>query len=242
MNDLLRRRLEACLRVKAFGVAHTDAFSAGSRGHELFTALDATIANIQARALEHDQGTRESRQMSASKNVARDSLLDQLEAISRTSRSLALQSPGLEEKFRMPLPSPGLNLLSAARSFLANATPLKAAFVREELPADFLEELTASIQEFDTALNEATRSKGTKVSARAAQDHDIGKGMSLLRQLDVVITNKFRSNPAVLAEWTSASHVERHSARRLSSEDRPTSPLSVPPSTDAPSGSPPSHA
>lgn len=102
MEDSRRRKLEACLRSSGFSVAHADSFTDGSRSHELLTALDAKIARIQAHATDHDAGTRASRQMSVSKSVARDSPLAQLEPINRTSRVLALQSPGLENMFRMP--------------------------------------------------------------------------------------------------------------------------------------------
>lgn len=227
MNDLFRRRLETLLRVQVFGVRHANSFPAGSRGRELFASLEATIGRIQAHATEHDTGTRASRQMSASKNVARDSLLAQLEAINRTSRVLALRSPGLENKFRMPLAFPAQDLLKAARSFLANATPLKPDFIREELSADFLDQLTAAISDFETSIEEANRTKGAKVSAHAAQDEDIGDGMSLLQQLDVNVKNKFSSDRAVLAEWASASHVERHS----SGGKQPDSPGPTPPAS-----------
>jgi len=237
MNDLLRRRLETLLRVHVFGVTHGGSFPAGSRGRELFTALETTIARIQAHATEHDTGTRASRQMSASKNVARDSLLAQLDAINRTARVLALNSAGLEDKFRMPLPFPAQDLLNAARSFLANATPLKADFIREELPADFLEQLTSATSDLETSINEANRTKGSKVSAHAAQDEDIGEGMNLLRQLDVNVRNKFSSDRAVLAEWASASHIERHSSSGRQPGDPPGPPSPPSPPSAPPSGS-----
>ncbi|MEK6288726.1 MAG: hypothetical protein AABO57_23665 [Acidobacteriota bacterium] len=196
--------------------------------------MDATVACIQAHATEHDSDTRASRQMSASKSVARDSLLAQLEAINRTSRVLAPRSPGLEDKFRMPLAFPAQDLLKAARSFLANATPLKADFIREELPRDSLEELTAAISDFETSNNEANRTKGAKVSAHAAQDEHVGEGMSLLQQLDVNVRNKLSSDRAVLPEWASASQVERHS----SSGEHPDNPPGPMPPTSPPSGPP----
>lgn len=232
MEDLRRRRLEAFLRSSGFGVAHADLFPDASRGHELFTALDARIVLVQAHATDHDAGTRARRQMSVSKSALRDSLFSQLEPINRTSRVLASRSPGLQDKFRMPLPFPEQDLLNAARTFLANATPLKADFIREEMPADFLEQLTTAIGDFETAINEGNRTKGAKVSAHEAQDEDISEGLSLLRQLDVVIRNKFSGNRAMLAEWTSASHVERHSSGK---PDNPPTPPSPAPPAGAPS-------
>jgi hypothetical protein len=161
--------------------------------------------------------------MSAATQAARDVLMARLEAISYTSRSLELTSPGLKEKFRMPLAFPAQDLLKAARSFLANATPLKAAFIREGLPADFLEQLSQAISDFESAIHLTHRTRGAKISAHTAQDEAIKEGMRIVRQVDVVMRNKFRGDPAVLAEWASASHVERHSRRRSTSADAGTS-------------------
>jgi hypothetical protein len=72
--------------------------------------------------------------------------------------------------------------LKAARSFLANATPLKADFVRRELPSDFLERLATAISNFEAVIDEGNRTKGAKVSARVAQDNDVGEGMSLSQE------------------------------------------------------------
>ena len=223
MNHLVRRRLETCLRVEGFCAAHIDSFEPGSRCHELSTALDAAIARFKARAAEHDRDTRESRLMSAVTKAARDVLMAHLEAISHTSRTLELNSPGLKEKFRMPLAFPAQNLLKAARSFLASATPLKAAFIREELPADFLEQLSQAISDLESAIHQTHRTRGAKVSARTAQNEDIKEGMRIVRQLDVIMRNKFRGDLAVLTAWASASHVERHSRRASTSDDAGTS-------------------
>lgn len=78
---------------------------------------------------------------------------------------------------------------------------------------------------------EANRTKGAKVSAHAAQDEDIGEGMSLLQHVDVNVRNKFSSDGAVLAEWASASHVARHSSSGKQSDNPPTpTPQALPPS------------
>ena len=236
MEDSRRRKLEACLRSNGFGAAHADLFPTGSRLNELFTAMDAAIARVQAHATDHEAGTRESRQRSVSKSVARDALFAQMEPMNRTSRVLAEDSPGLENKFRMPLAFPEQDLLNAARTFLANATPLKTEFIREEMPSDFLERLAASISDFETAINEANRTKGSKVSAHEAQDDDLSAAISILRKLDVVIRNKFAHDRAMLAEWTSASHIERHSPSKHP-DNPPPAPPPASPSSEPPSGS-----
>lgn len=194
------------------------------------------IARVQAHATDHEAGTRESRQRSVSKSVARDALFAQMEPMSRASRVLAVDSPGLENKFRMPLAFPEQDLLNAARTFLANATPLRAEFIREEMPSDFLDRLATAINDFEKAINEANRTKGSKVSAHESQDNDLSEAIGILRKLDVVIRNKFAHDRALIAEWTSASHIERQSSSKHP-DNPPSAPPSASPSSNASSGS-----
>ena len=231
MDDHSRRQLEACIRGTGFGVSHADSLPEGSRGHELFTALDAKIDQIQTHAEAHESGKRTGLQASASKNLIRNELLAQLERINRTSRVLELRIPGTQRQFRMPEPFPEQDLLTAARSFHTNGTLLKADFLREEMPADFLDQLGTTITNLEAAIGQANSARGSKVSAHEEQGDHIAEAMSILRQLDVVIRNKFAGNRGVLAEWTSASHVERPSRHA-------SPPPPAPPSTPNPSSDP----
>jgi hypothetical protein len=61
--------------------------------------------------------------------------------------------------------------------------------------------------------------------SRAAIDDAIARGMVLLRKLDAIMQNKYANNAAVLAEWMSASHVERAPKRSAPSLPPPPPPL-----------------
>ena len=50
---------------------------------------------------------------------------------------------------------------------------------------------------------------GNHVAANAAIDDAVYRGMITVRKLDAIVRNKYANNPAVLAEWASASHTER---------------------------------
>ena len=54
--------------------------------------------------------------------------------------------------------------------------------------------------------------QGDAVVAHARQ------GVEIVRKLDGIIKNKYANHPGVLAEWISASHVERAPRRRKVSE------------------------
>lgn len=82
--------------------------------------------------------------------MARDALLRDLEAISRTARTLALTVPGLEDKFRAHSNLKDKELLTLARSFAQEMLPLKAEFTGLGLPADFLEDMGETLRSLRT--------------------------------------------------------------------------------------------
>jgi hypothetical protein len=151
------------------------------------------------------------------KAAARDELRRDMEAISRTARSMAFDTPGIEDKFRLPRQPKDQEWLNAARAFAADAQPLAAEFVRRGLPADFLADLASDIESFEQAIIRTTSGRSAHVAATAAIDDLIEDGMKYLRQLDTVVRNIFADDPASLAAWISASHVERAPRRRQAS-------------------------
>jgi hypothetical protein len=99
--------------------------------------------------------------------------------------------------------------LSTARSFHAEATPLKALFLEYDMPANFLETLNASINKFEQAVNRQNTGAGGRTQSRAGIDENQERATLEVERLDTVIRNKFRGDPARLAAWESASHLER---------------------------------
>ncbi len=210
MQDADRRRYEMLVRVRDFGAAHAAAFPAQSRGAELFAALTATVRELDTHATAQTTGQSVARASTGGKATARAALLEDLEAIRRTARAIALDNPDFLDSFR--LPRGRLNdqqLLTTARAFAAAALPLKADFIRNELPADFLDDLDSDIKEFEQAITGQNLSTDTHVAATQAIDDGLDRGFNLVRQLDAVVRNKFTNDAATLAAWLSASHVER---------------------------------
>ena len=99
--------------------------------------------------------------------------------------------------------------LAAARSFATDAEPLKAEFVRRGLADTFLDDLNAAVAEVEQSIQNKAQTSGTRVAARAGIDDAIERGMNVVRELDAVVRNTFRNDPAALAAWPSAGHVER---------------------------------
>lgn len=201
MNNRDIRVLEMLIRVRQFGVSHTSAFPAGSRGAELLALVTAIIAEMEGHATSQDTGRRASKERTAQKKAALRSLRADLEAMSRTARPMERTTPGLADKFRMPRSSGEQAILTAARSFAENAEPLKAEFIRRGLPPTFHEDLTAKTEALSASIFGWVEKTGERVAATVAISGTADKGREAVRELDPVVRNVFRDDQAVMAEW-----------------------------------------
>jgi hypothetical protein len=211
MNNLETRRYNMLLRVRDFGAAQATAFPAATFGGQLFASVNSAIAGLATHAAAQTSGA--ARQSTTSKAVARANLLDDIEAISRTAKAMALDTPGLEDKFRLPRSTSDTALLNLARAYTTDAQPLKTEFLKYALPDDFLEDLQADISAFEAAATVKNATATSRVSATVSLDEELAKGLKAVRQLQAVVKNKFRNDAAKLAAWASASHVERSSPK-----------------------------
>jgi hypothetical protein len=223
MKDTETRSLDMFLRVRQYGVDHAASFPAGSRGSEVLAELNNVITELEGHAAAQASSKRASRESTTMKSAARAALREDLEAISRTARAMALTIPGMNDKFRLPFNAGDQAWLAAARSFATDAEPLKAEFVRRGLPEDLLEDLNADVEAFEEAINRKAQKTGARVAATVSIDEATERGINGVRELNAIVRNVFRNDPATLAEWTSASHTERP-PRRARAETSPTTP------------------
>jgi len=228
MNSLTARRVEMLKQVKDFGIAHNGSFAAQSLGKELFDSVSKVISDLETVGANQVSGHSTAQNIASIKSNVREDLHDLLSAISRTARVLALDAPEFEAKFRMPRDVNDQKLLYAARAFLQDATPLKVSFIRHELPPDFLDRLSNLISSFDQAISQRTAAVGSHVAARLTIDEKVERGLQLVRQLDVIVRNKFHGDPVTLSAWMRASHVSKRT-HSSGAEKPPTDPHNPPP-------------
>ncbi|HMV85107.1 MAG TPA: hypothetical protein PKC13_25780 [Blastocatellia bacterium] len=230
MDNLALRRYEMLKRVRDFSLTNHQAFAEGSLGKELFTAIAGIVSDLDAHGANQISGKSAAQSQTATKAALREDLREALATLNRTARVMAMETPGLDDKFRLPRTNNDQVLLNAARAFIADAQAHKEAFVKHELPADFLERLTQQINGFEQALTQQSAAISAKVAAKTAIDETIGRGLQTVRQLDVVIRNKFNGDAVMLAAWARASHVERRSYNSApeKTEKEPTTPTATP--------------
>lgn len=221
MKDTQIRGHEMLQRVGGFGATHADSFPANTLGGELFAVVNATLSELDEHQTRQASGAGSAKQATISRSEAREELRRDLEAISRTARSMAETIPGLDDKFRLPRGRVSDQILiGTARAFAADALPLKDEFIRYEMNTKFLEDLNADIIAFEQAINAQNVNVEKRVTATAAIENALENGIKAVRRLDAIVRNKFENDPATLAAWTSASHIER-SPRRTPKTTKP---------------------
>ena len=222
MNDQEKRTLDTFRRVRDFDAAHAGLFALGSLARELFDAIAAVVDELEGHAAAESTGRSKAREGTAGRASAREAILEGLRILRRTARSMSYSTPGLEEKFPAPHKQDGQELLNTARSALAAALPLKAEFLRREVPESVLQDLEADIAAYQTALTGQNTGRDESLTAAASIDGAVGRGLDALRELDPIVRNKLRDNPALLAAWLGAKRTER--ATRRNNKHAPPTP------------------
>jgi hypothetical protein len=208
MNSSINRMYEMFVRVLGFADAHADAFPAGSLGAEMVAELRRVIGELTEAATSQTSGLSSVQRATAERMAAREALRASMQAITRTARAMALDTPGLESKFRLPRSGSDSALLQIARAFAADALPLKDKFLRHAMPASFIEEFEEDIADLERAMGQQNTGRGAHVTATATVESGAERGMNAVRKLDVIVRNTYRNDAATLAAWESARHVE----------------------------------
>lgn len=221
MNDIVRNRLDMFIRVREHAAARAAQFPPTSFAGEQISIIKSVIDNLENHMSAQESGRISAQQGSLSRAAARDEVLRDLEALSRTARAIAQTNPHVSNLFRVPHHKSDQEVLTTARAALSAALPLKAEFIKRGMPADFLEDLQADIEAMEEAIAHKAQGHESHVNATAAIDDEVESGMGALRELDPIMRNTYANDPASLAAWTSASHVERPPRNRTKQPEQP---------------------
>jgi hypothetical protein len=209
MNDKNRRRYERVVRSADYFDANPDIFPAGSKGAQALTRFRAAILDVENLNASLETGASTSKQGTLSRADARNRLKQIVNAITRTSQTIALDDPSFKGQFDS-LRSSGNDqeLLAVARSYATKAPPVKAKFIEYDMPTDFLDTLTTAIADLDTAINQQNEGATTSKSARASIDDALTRAEQELERCDTALRNKV-TDAGALAAWESARRLER---------------------------------
>jgi hypothetical protein len=236
MRTLDLRKLQMFVRVRDFGTARRDTFPAASSAGKLFAAV-AAAAEVLEQQLSSTPGGRSSpREGTTSKAMARHTLRRRLSTIATLSRALALDTPGLADKFTIPLNCGDDRLLVIARSFATNSRPFAKLFIAHDMPSNFLSALTEEIDAMAEAMVKGRVGREQAKTMRGDIDATIDKGVRAVVKLNAVIRSRLQDDRTALASWDEARRID-YSARTRNGD--PATPVpSAPPVPSGPPGSP----
>jgi hypothetical protein len=196
-------------QINQFGIAHGADFLPGSEGTLKLAIVAGAVPKVNTVAAQQVSSEEASTSGTDLKAIFFGHLHDDLIAISRTARTIAQTVPGVAAQFHLPHNLTYGNVPNIARAFATDAAPLQAQFVALELPADFIQHLNDDLDAFEGA--DDTQQSGDQIRGKstAGIGQNLKPALDAARALDTIVRNKYANNPAVLAEWTIASHTER---------------------------------
>lgn len=214
MNDTVNSRIQTYRRMQEFYSSHSSDFAPASLGAQLGTKLSTQLSELLNLTATQATGVGAARQGT--------DLRARLKAFSRTAHAIAIEVPGLENKFRVPRGDDDEELIAAARAAATDAVEFKDRFIAHEMPATCVDDLNSSIAKFENTMDDQSGAVGDRVGSRVAINAKLEELMLTRRQLNPIMENKYKDDPATLAERMRASHIER--AAKKKTEPPPTTP------------------
>jgi hypothetical protein len=208
-NEEIRNQYDAFTRIEGFGTKYPDLFAPASRGRAQFALIGEVIAKMVANGVKKLAGKGGFHGGSGSKSLAAAALREQLRKIRKTAVAIAEADdlPEFDDKYVVPRSNSYEGLLTAARTFLQEATPHTALFIGFEMPADFITKLQAAILRLEKAGTDQDEGLSEQVGGTAELAANAAEGMKARKQLLVLVRNKLANDPGKLAEWKTASHI-----------------------------------
>ena len=229
-------RYEMLVRVRDFGAAYGEWFPRSTRGSEAFAAVNTAVTQLEQHGASQYSNRQAVRSMKAANSDAYRELLEALDAIERTARAVALDTPVVDGTFAVPKKRGPAAVLNAARSIATNAGPLAKAFIAHGLPKDFIAQLETKIAAFEEARKQRVAAKEQHASARTAIEEAFESGTEAVQHLDAIVANVIGGDGQAMAAWNVARHVEpRRATRKTPEEAAPAAatPASQPETTKA---------
>lgn len=210
MDDLERVITECLQRIHNFGLENSVVIAANALAAAAFAAIGDYVAELDEKgALRTSAGVTKLTQ-TGFRRMKRTELKGYLIRISNIARDNQKNNPDFINKFRIN--HKNLNdilLLETARAFHADSLEVKNDFVAYGLPADFREHLQTLIDEFEEAIGEQDSANRARVGANATIDDIVENALTGRRTLTIIVPNLFADNPGKLADWATASHIEK---------------------------------
>lgn len=215
MNAKEARKFDKYERETAFMDANRELYPAGSPGTLIADLMRPDILLVRQYAAGQISGVDERSMHIEGKQDDLDDLIDIMKQMDNAAVFLADEHPGIENVFGVPRNRSERSILAAARAQHDLSEQYETAMkplIAE--PADFRGEMLTLINNIDAANAAADVSGGESVGSTGGLKDALARLGKNSKKLDAVNRNKFRRDPVKLAEWLTASHLERDPRRK----------------------------
>jgi hypothetical protein len=214
------RKYEMLVRVREFGEAHRDLFPASTKGAVALATVAEAVTKLTDHADSKNQSAEAEKQV---KTAARETLLNRLRAISRTARMIGRETPGFQNRFRLPKPSKQTDqsILSSGRNFCKEAAAEKARFLELGMRDTFVEDLGKLVETFGAAILDHEAGRDDQTAAQAGITSALTEGLEAVKTLDTIVANQLQGNPVVMAVWERDRKVDHSRRTRKSAASTP---------------------
>lgn len=209
----------------AFGLKYATDFGPTTLGGQQFALVHAAVPQANTLGASQVSGAEILDSAILAKVAGRAHLRQDLLGITDAVHTLVLLgTAGLDGKFHMPRSAGDQALLNSARAFATDAVAFSAQFISVGLPADFIAHLNADITAFESAITTKGTGTGTQAAATGGLEDTAHKAAVALHVLNTIVKNTYKNNPARLAEWATASHIEKHTPVKREKPATPPTP------------------
>jgi len=206
MNAVLRRRLEMAVRVRDFLRAHkTEAVGDGTA----LAHFEELVARAEALAAQQRSGVVATRSATLQRGGLRRALQTKLlRYLAAVGAVAAKGNAELAGKFQLPNNgTSSLSFLTTARGMLEKATAQKDLLVSKGMSETLLDDLSATIVEFEQTLEASRAGRREHVGASADLVSVAAEIAEQVKLLDGLVRYRFGENAELMGAWASARNV-----------------------------------
>jgi hypothetical protein len=209
MDKRQEAETERMNKVTVFLTPRLPDFSANKAANVKMPLIIQRVGNLSAKREAQLSGGGNTTQKSGVARNQFQELLDAMRDFVNFATIMAVDLPDMENKFRMPRSLSRRAIIAAARVFAADAAAFKSDFINYGLPDSFIEDLLAKAESLEQTLAELSSATESRVGAGSELDNELREISALIRQVDPIIKMVYRNDPANLAAWTFANHIQR---------------------------------
>lgn len=218
MNDSQLRKQDKLNREDAFIIDNAADFPANSPVDKLTGQINTLRQKILDYDAAQDSGFGDKRQSQAIYEERRDQLIDLLDEFALAAAIVDDDIEGTATKFKNSYPRSDQKIIARATSFNADSAGIEDELTEAGLDAGSRARLLTLRDEFQQAAAAHDTAEGQQAEATGGMNDSFRQAMALSNRRDKRVRMKYRSNPAMLAAWTVASHLDRAPKKEVKKE------------------------